>query len=94
MGLFHLLSWVKISVKRIYEDQIRPHLLICLKSEYFNELLLSKPGGKVIHVKKKTIKFDVFCNCRFPWIWCPSKNKDLKVLSSYKLSGDDQIFQV
>ena len=56
MGLFHLQSWVKINIKRIYEDQIGLHLLIYLKSGYFNELPLSKPGRKVIHVKKKTIK--------------------------------------
>ena len=50
MGLFHLQSWVKINIKRIYEDQIGLHLLICLKSGYFNELPLSKPGRKVIKI--------------------------------------------
>ena len=84
MGLFHLQSWVKINIKRIYEDQIGLHLLICLKSGYFNELPLSKPGRKVI--KKIYFFFDVFCNCRFPWVWCHSKNKDLNMAQcdSYK----------
>ena len=36
--------------------------------------------------RKKTMKFDVFCNCRFPWVWCHSKNKDLNMVQydSYK----------
>ena len=75
--MLHLLSMVKISVKRIYEDQIRPHLLTYLKSGFFNELPSRKPGATAIHAEKKTMKFDVFCNCRFPWVWCQSKNKDL-----------------
>ena len=29
--------------------------------------------------QEKTIKFDVFCSCRFPWVWCHSKNKDLNI---------------
>ena len=36
MGIY-LLSWVNMSLRKIYEDQIRPHLLTCIKSGHFNE---------------------------------------------------------
>ena len=52
-NVFHLLSWVNISMRKIYEDQIRPHLLTCIKSGRFNELPSSKPGEKVINCQEK-----------------------------------------
>ena len=66
-NIFHLLSWVNvnISVKRIYEDQIRPHLSTCRKSGHSNEFPSSKPGEKVRHCQKKPIKCDVFATADF-----------------------------
>ena len=40
-------------MRKIYEDQIRPHLLTCIKSGRFNEILSSKPGEKVINCQEK-----------------------------------------
>ena len=44
---FYVLSGVNISAERIFKDQLRPHLLIYLKSGHFNEFLLSKPEKKI-----------------------------------------------
>ena len=52
-NIFHLLSWINLSVKKIYENHIRPHLLTCVKSGNFNEFPFSKPGEKVIHYQEK-----------------------------------------
>ena len=49
----HLLSWVNIKAKRICEDEIRPHLLTCLKSGRFNEFPSSKPDKKIVHCEEK-----------------------------------------
>ena len=57
---FHLLSEVNISAKRIYEDQMRPHLLKCLKSGHFNEFSLSKPDKKVVYCQQKRLNLMYF----------------------------------
>ena len=71
---FHLLSGLNLSVKRISEDQIRPHLLTCLKPENFKEILSSEGREKVVHCQEKK-RLNVICNCRFPWEWCQIKSK-------------------
>ena len=53
-NVFHLLSWVNKEAKRICEDEIRPHLLTCLKSGHFNEFPSSKPDEKIVHCEEKS----------------------------------------
>ena len=81
-NVFRLQSWVNVSVRRNYEDHIRPHLLTCLKSGHFNEFPSSKSGEKVLQCQEKKKKFAVFCNCKFSCVWCHSKNEDL-LLSAF-----------
>ena len=88
-NIFHLLSWVNvnISVKRIYEDQIRPHLSTCRKSGHSNEFPSSKPGEKVRHCQKKPIKCDVFATADFHEYGVTHRffNKNAKILASLKI---------
>ena len=77
-NVFHLLLGVNISAKKICNDQIRPHLLKCHRFGDFNEFSLNKPDERST-LPRKTIKFDVFCNYRFSWVWYHSKNKNLNM---------------
>ena len=52
-NVFHLLSGVNIKAKKICEDEIRPHLLTCLKSGHFNEFPSSKPDEKIVYCQEK-----------------------------------------
>ena len=63
-NVFRLQSWVNVSVRRNYEDHIRPHLLTCLKSGHFNKFPSSKSGEKVLQCqeKKKNLLYFVTAN--------------------------------
>ena len=65
VNAFHLLSGVNTSAKRICEDQMRPRLLKCLKSGYFNEFHLVKPAEKAVHFEKSRLNLMYFA-IRFP----------------------------
>ena len=72
---FHLLSGVNMSAKRIYEDQMRPHLLKCLKSGQFNEFLSSKLDEKAVHCQEKRSNLMYFAIKDFHGYGIPSKTK-------------------
>ena len=56
-NVFHSPSEIHISTKITCEDQVRPHLLKCIKS---GQLTLSKPEEKELHYHENLIKFDEF----------------------------------
>ena len=57
-NVFHSISAVNISAKRICKDHITPHLLRCLKSGHFNEFPSNKPDEKAVNCQEKKIKPD------------------------------------
>ena len=56
-NVFHSPSAIHISTKITCEDQVRAHLLKCIKSGQFT---LSKPEQKELHYHENLIKFDEF----------------------------------
>ena len=56
-NIFHSPSAIHISTKITCEDQVRPHLLKCIKSGQFT---FSKPEQKELHYHENLIKFDEF----------------------------------
>ena len=56
-NVFHSPSAIHISTKITCEDQVRPHLLKCIKSGQFT---LSKPEEKELHYHENLIKLDEF----------------------------------
>ena len=72
---FHLQSGVNISAKGICEDEMRPHLLKCLKSGHSNEFSSSKPDKKAIHCQEEQSNLMYFAITDFLCTVSPLKQK-------------------
>ena len=76
---FHVSTGADIGKKKIQDDEMKDHLLQCIKSGHFQEF--EKSGSSdIVSRKIMKIKFQIFCYCRFPWAWYHSKDKDLNMV--------------
>ena len=66
-----------ISSRLLKKKAMQEHLLQCIKVGKFVEFPESGPTKIVLYCLERSAKFDVFRNCRLPWVWYHSKNKDL-----------------
>lgn len=73
---FYILSNVDISSRRLKENAMQDRLLQCIKIGKLTEFTQSEPTEIALHCPERSVKFDVFCSCRLPWLWYHSKNKD------------------
>ena len=62
---FQLLSGVNLSAKKIWRDQIRPHVLKCHKSGDFNEFSSNKQDEKAAHCQEKRLNLMYFAIADF-----------------------------
>ena len=76
---FYLLSNVDISSRRLKESAMREHLLQYIKVGKFAEFPQRKPTDIVLYCPERSVKFDIFCIYRLPWVWYHTKNKDLNM---------------
>ena len=74
-----LLLGVNITVKKICQDQGRPHLLKCHKSGDFNEFSSSKPDEKAAYYEEKRLTLMYFAITDFHGYGITAKNENLSM---------------
>ena len=65
---FYMLSNVDISSRQLKESAMRDYHLQCIRVGKFTEFQQSEPIEIVLYYPDRSVKFDVFCTCRFPWV--------------------------
>ena len=65
---FYILSNVNISLRQFKESAMGDHLLQCIKIGKLTQFPQSEPTEIVLYCPERSVKFDVFCTCRLPWV--------------------------
>ena len=65
---FYLLSNVDISSRQLKESAVWEHFLQCIKLRKFAEFSQSEPTEIALYCHERSVKLDVFCICKLPWV--------------------------